>query len=710
ADFAQELQQQYPNQPKALLIPSIKNYLRPLATQLEQRAVPFELDVKTPFGATGFGAALLALLRVCIGDDQQANGLAFALSAYSGLSPDQVLELDTRWRRYRVSPASMLTQLSQHPSGACDSLRLIRSSSMSARIGDWSSLVTQLYARGAQAHRSSNFDLLQDAAAQKSATTALQELYEQKFAQHTKKLQLADGVDDSDDQQPGSRILSYDPRITAAELYASLRETLIAQTPKAASPAILIAQPARVYGRQFHSVIVGGLAAESETEKADNSLDVRLAATLSGTPTPDLAQQQQFNYYAIRSLAQHNLYLVAQHETLGGETLKPGGLLRMVQQDQNSKAQHSDQQIACRYKSNDEVIASQSYATAEKQAEIEGILAQTQPPLHLRQPPRGEAAYFDLGYGDKSPVAATTLQDFENCPYYWLLHRFAAGKEVDRGFDRREQGTFAHQVLKLFYEELPISGIGERITGANLDEALDLYQQIFDKEAAKLQEKLPFTLAEQAELVMLGSMLADFLQSEVDYAPEFVPRYLEYRFGYDATGSDGPDSATTEPVDLGLGLPLRGSIDRIDVRADDDAALIIDYKRTSDVGGLVAQANNNLFQGVLYRLVAEKVLPIRPVSHSYRAYGDINAKPSEAYAREDNPPERPLGLPKIGRAKIGGLSEKEMHEGFEKILESAGRAAHDLHIGRVEKRANRSLCQYCLYDGCEHKPRQGGRR
>jgi len=703
ADFAEDLHREHPEQSKALLIPRMQNYVRPIARELERRDIPFEIDVKTPFGSTGFGAAFLALLRICVDEEAQFNGRAFVMSAYSGLDSDAALELDTRWRRYRASSASILSQLSRHESGACDSLRLIMGKERSARIGDWSSLITALYAKGAQSHMSSNFDLLQSAAAQKSATTALQELYEQEFARHSRNPQQEIAADGSDDKQPGTRILSFDPHISAAELYAILRETLVAQTPNPASPAILLAQPERAYGRQFHSVIAGGLSARDDTGKPDSTLDVHVAADLSGFSVPDRAQQQQFSYYATVALAKTKLYLVAQHETLGGETLKPGGLLNLAERTLGTDFS----QLPCSYKYNDEIIPFQSYANPEKQAEIKGILAQEQLCAPLRLPPRGESMQFDLGYTENSPVAATTLQNFANCPYNWVLQRYAAGAEIERDFDAREQGNFAHRVLKAFYEELSAQGIGNRITEANLTPALALYRQVFDTQASQLEEKILLTSAERTDLAMLRFSLADFLRSEVNYAPEFVPRYLEYRFG-DA-GDDTSDSASSGPLDVGIGLPLRGAIDRIDVRADDSAALIIDYKRKSDAGGLTAQANNNIFQGVLYRKAAESALSVRPVAHSYRSYADLNTKPSEVYAQADNPEQRPLGLPKVGRGKTGGLSEKKMTAGIEKVMTNAQKAASDLRAGRIERRKNNALCIYCLHEDCEYKPAQRSR-
>jgi len=725
ADFAQEAHERGSKESKALLVNNIYSYIRPLAAELERRNVPYELDLKTPFSSTSFGSSILALLRICIDKDAQVSGLSFALSPYSGLTPDQVTELDTRWRRYRVEGSSILTQLAKHESAACKCLELIRGRNMSAHIVDWYILVNQLYSLGIKAHECSDFDLRQDAAAQKSVISVLQELYEQSLAQHkhtgsAQSEAQAKQLEQFTQSRPGNRILRHDPRIAAAELYAALCDARVNQTPKPASTAILIAEPARALGRKFHTVIVGGLSASDERERVDNPLDIRLASKLTGLALPDLVQQQYYLYAAMRALATNRLFLVSQNQLLSGEELQSGSFLNYIQRQLGEKYS----QLESRLKTYDQVVSAQCFADKQKRKEVETLLFDKCLKSPLRDPVRGEEATYNLGHEEGAPTSATSLEKFASCPYNWLLTRYVDGKDIERGFDALRQGIFAHQVLKCFYEQLPEKGIGERINNQNLTEALILYQEIFNQEESTLKEGLILTAAEQAEMDMLRIHLEAFLRSEVDYAPEFIPKYLELHFaasdsgGSDSTnntdstdGSGSPDSIRANEdendvqraLDFGLGLPLHGTIDRIDIRPDDNAALIIDYKKSGKTGGLQAQANQNMFQGLLYRKAAQQVLGVRPVSHSYRAYADSSKKPNEAYLKADNLPNRPLGLPKIGRGEPWGLSEKEMTAQSERIMASAAQAAKELRAGVVALRENKSLCRFCLYERCEFK-------
>jgi len=711
ADLAQEEHKRGVNESKTLLVPHMQSYVRALTKELEHRDVPYELDVKTRFAATSFGAALIALLRVCVDQDPQPNGLAFAMSAYSGLDADDVLDLDTEWRQKRSSSSRILTDLALHKSNNSSDLSLIKGYDKSARIGDWSTLINNLYAKGAHAHKDRQFDLLQDATAQKAATTALQELYELRLTLQDKN--VAPTGNDHNSSQLGTRILSFDPVITAAELLSALEETSVNQTPQQGSTALLLAEPSRVYGRQFNTAILGGLSVNDQVEQSDVSLDTYLVAKLNNTQLPDLSHKQQFAYRFSLALAKERLYLVAQHQSIGGEEIKPGGLLCQLKE----KMGENFDSVPCRYKHHDEIIPLLCSDNPEKQQRIEDILKQLDSPKtsqHSQQvlvpplPTRGEPARYDLGYDKGMPVSATTLQGFAQCSYNWMLHRFADGKPVERGFNRAEQGNFAHLVLKKFYERLQQdnekTGIGNRITVENLPDALKIFHQVFASEAETLQGKLRLEVDEQADLEMLRLNMKAFLEGEVDYAPEFIPIYFEYSFGLDNGESD-----VSDPVDIGLSLNLRGSIDRIDLR-EDKAALIIDYKRKNTVAGIESQANNHILQGYLYRRVAEKALGVRPVSHSYRSYGARNGTISEAYAVSDNPPERPLGLPKIGRDPQWGNKDTLMDKSLAAMHQSAAKAADGLITGNIEKRENKVLCEYCLFDDCEYKPSNKGRK
>jgi len=714
ADFAQAAHEMHPHEPKALLVSCLSSYAHSLSRELEQRKIPFEIDIKTPFGATGFGAALFALLRICVDEDALLAASAFVTSPYSGFSSEEALELDTKWRHFQADSAKILTQLSFHESGACAFLKLVKGYNHSARIGDWYSIITQMYACAAKEQffspdrkdlsSLSSFDLMQEAAAQKAAISALQELYELRYGIHSASLgsesargntqdeKTAIEVEQEDCGQPGKRILHYDPIVSAAELYAALFDVSVAQTPRQGSPAILISEPSRVYGRSFHTVIAGGLFAQDERERSDPSLEARLAASLARTKIADVGLQQQLEHYNIIDSAQEKLYLVSQSRELSGEDLRPGDFLSAIE-DCLGKEACEELTVS---KGQDSVIAAQSFANAEKQDDFKRLLAGQSIP-QIKIPEHGLDANYDFGYGGGARVSPSTLEGYAYCSYKWFLDSFVRGRDLDRGFGAAEQGKLAHQVLRIFYERLSLEGVGRRITEDNLADALALFDRVFDEEQTALKEKSRFSAAEEAELINIWHHMKNFLKCEPEYAPEFIPSYFEYRFGFE----------DSEKLDLGIGLPLTGVIDRIDVREDDRAAIIIDYKRSIKMGQIEAQASNKIMQGVLYRKAAEKALGLRTVAHDYRSY----LNPSQykvSYSQDDNPPERPLGLPKIGRKKTHwGDTARATELAIGSIMESARMAAEGLRMGAVGIREKNSAnCSYCIFSDCIHwKPR-----
>ena len=696
SQLAQDSHEQYPNQPKALLVSNLESYIRPLTRELERRKVPFELDVKTPFGSTGFGSAFLSLLKICLDDEALQSGTNFSASAYSGLNSAQSLELNTEWRSKSSSNKQILFQLSQHDEAGAKCLGLIDGRKMEARIGDWYSLITQLFKRGTAAQAAlggqSGFDQMQESAAQKAATSALQELYELSFSARgpysSDKQSHAPG-EKPEDPAVGKRMLRYDPIVSARDIYSVLCDASVSQTPRPGSTSILISAPSRVYGRRFHTVIAGGLAASDDRGAHDPSLGARLAAHFSNTTVMDVGEHKTLEHYGIIAAARTRLCLVAQSETLGGEKIQPGDFLSAVE---DSLGEDFCSELTVKMP-HDETIAVLSYANEEKQKDLIS-LQRGIPVPQVQNPPHGIERSYDFGYKADTRVSPSELEKYAFCSYGWMIDGYAKSDEIERSFAAREQGNFAHKVLKAFYEALQESGLGNRLTGENWDDARQLYFEVFDAQGAELWGREKFSPAEVSDLDNLRAQLADFLHADVDYAPEFVPTYLEHKFGFEE------DS----PLDIGLGMPMRGIVDRIDVREDDGAAIVIDYKRKVSSGLLSTQAKNRVLQAVLYREAAEQVLGLRVVAHEYR---DL-LKPEDskvAYSREDNPPERELGLAPLvsGRSEVSGLTQGTYEKHLNTIMSEARAAAAGLRAGEVSLREKSgNTCKYCSFEACPH--------
>ena len=204
----------------------------------------------------------------------------------------------------------------------------------------------------------------------------------------------------------------------------------------------------------------------------------------------------------------------------------------------------------------------------------------------LREPELAESlspALAEKLFGPTLYSSVSRLEEFAACPFRFFVHSGLRAEER-RVFelDAREQGSFQHEVLKLFHEQL--SAENKR------------WRDLAPLEARKRVRKIAETLApdyragllhsgEQNRFTarVLAESLQDFVETLVIWMREqyeFDPVVAELEFGI------GPGGAPAWEIDPGNGhrLALRGRIDRIDLCPDDEGRsdrawyVVMDYK------------------------------------------------------------------------------------------------------------------------------------
>ncbi len=176
--------------------------------------------------------------------------------------------------------------------------------------------------------------------------------------------------------------------------------------------------------------------------------------------------------------------------------------------------------------------------------------------------------------------SVSRLEEFAQCPFRFFVH--SGLRAEDRKvfeLDAREQGSFQHEVLKMFHEQL--SAEGKRWRDLTPPDARERVGEIAAMLAPNYRDGLLHT-SEQSRFTarVLAESLQDFIETLVTWMRgqyEFDPAVAELEFGFDAGG------APAWEIDLGAGhrLALRGRIDRIDLcRETDGRALcvVMDYK------------------------------------------------------------------------------------------------------------------------------------
>src|SRR5208283_5506062 len=176
--------------------------------------------------------------------------------------------------------------------------------------------------------------------------------------------------------------------------------------------------------------------------------------------------------------------------------------------------------------------------------------------------------------------SVSRLEEFAQCPFRFFVHSGLRAEERKVfELDAREQGSFQHEVLKLFHEQL--SAEGKRWRDLTPPDARERVGKIAAVLAPSYRDGLLRT-DERSRFTarVLAESLQDFVETLVTWMRgqyEFDPAVAELEFGFGAGG------APAWEIDLGAGhkLALRGRIDRVDLcREPGGRALcvVMDYK------------------------------------------------------------------------------------------------------------------------------------
>jgi ATP-dependent helicase/nuclease subunit B len=184
-------------------------------------------------------------------------------------------------------------------------------------------------------------------------------------------------------------------------------------------------------------------------------------------------------------------------------------------------------------------------------------------------------------YGCRLRTSASRLEQFAACPFQFFANAGLRARERDRfAVDARKTGTFLHEVLRQFHEELTAEGLR--------------WRQVVPEAA---RQRIARIAREQLERVAVGVLAAHprhvFLARHfTGLLQEFVTAVIEWMRTYQfdplavelAIGGDQAALPWWE-IDLGAGrtLAFRGSVDRVDVapvpgREDALCLTVLDYK------------------------------------------------------------------------------------------------------------------------------------
>jgi ATP-dependent helicase/nuclease subunit B len=201
----------------------------------------------------------------------------------------------------------------------------------------------------------------------------------------------------------------------------------------------------------------------------------------------------------------------------------------------------------------------------------------------LREPAADEnlsPALAEKLFGPVLQTSVSRLEEFAQCPFkFFVRSGLRAGERKLFELDARERGSFQHEVLKIFHEQLAVEGkrwrdltpaeARERI-GAAAGGLMDNFRQGLMRDTARTQ----------FEARAMTESLQDFITVIVTWMRgqyEFDPAAAELDFG----GKDSRETAWEIDLSHGRRLALQGRIDRVDLWRDPAGgalAVVMDYK------------------------------------------------------------------------------------------------------------------------------------
>ncbi len=209
--------------------------------------------------------------------------------------------------------------------------------------------------------------------------------------------------------------------------------------------------------------------------------------------------------------------------------------------------------------------------------------------------------------------SATALQNFAACPYRFFLqaiHRLAPRTDIERieVIEPLTRGALFHEVQFEFLTALRDAG-RLPVTPATLDDAHAALEATLTAVAARYHDELAPAI-ERVWIDGIDSIRADlreWLRRTAMDSARWRPDRFELGFGL-VDRSQADPASVAEPVELDIGLKLRGSIDLVE-RGADRSLRVTDHKtgrvranRDVMIGG------GKTLQPVLYALAAERIL------------------------------------------------------------------------------------------------------
>ncbi|HUB77020.1 MAG TPA: PD-(D/E)XK nuclease family protein [Solirubrobacteraceae bacterium] len=567
---------------------------------LSRRGITVASERTVPFGHTALGRALLALGRLALlpADHASAEDLVAYLRAPGLLErPEPVDRLEAEIRCRALHSAADARELTDLRLGEIDSLRAAARDPLSELARHVRRLLAAPHRR--LARRLDGEEQL-DARAAVAALAALSELEE-----------LGD---------PGDTL-------TAAELLELLAGLEVPAGPPPAPGAVLIAEPLAIRARRFRAVLVCGLCEGEFPAPAgadpflgdERRRELALASGLALGAGEDALARERYLLYACVSRATERVVLSYRSSDEDGQAVAPSPFLA----DLAELFVPAWWERRRRRGLTDYAVPAPADAAAWHGVDGSDEARDAAPSPVPATRTLSHAALAHVRHHEV--VSAGALEAFAKCPVAWLVERQLEPRELAPEPEPLVRGSFMHDVL-----ERVIGALGGPVSEVTLAAA----EALVDECTAELPPGLAAGRPPAVRAAILRGIEADlrrYLRHEARGGPEWQPRELELRFGFDDGEASLPPLELTAGEDRAL---VRGVIDRIDVeRGGGSRAIVRDYKsgsgRIERAGG--RWAGEHQLQVALYMIAVRRLLALEPVAGFYQPLTGRELRPRGAY-------------------------------------------------------------------------------
>ena len=196
----------------------------------------------------------------------------------------------------------------------------------------------------------------------------------------------------------------------------------------------------------------------------------------------------------------------------------------------------------------------------------------------LKMPTKIKKENIQKLYGDKINTSVSKLEKFKSCPYeYFLQYSLKLKEKEELKIKNLDTGTFLHEILDLFFEEINYKKIN--IKNIQENELEEIINKIIDE---KLKENKYYIFTATEKYKLLVKRLKRILLKSIKYilyslnCGDFNLLGTEVSFD----NKNGKYKPIKIKLDSGKEIEIIGKIDRIDIAQDKNNKYIriIDYK------------------------------------------------------------------------------------------------------------------------------------